>query len=359
MYLNPNIFLFFRNFETILWDYKNHQQFFLNEDYSKRLLEFSKHPVFQPNNPIDQHFSQEGIFIDSEDANDSNWGWDVISHIFHIGTKDVPVVHSIDDFEKFIEEYVHFCEKNVGHVAEINTEKKGEIYTLPEPNLECLQKKTLGASLEDRMTSRFFYPTPISLQDVSNLLYATFGQIHGPWTELTSLGLKVLSVRKSSPSAGGLHSSEAYVVANNITDLPKGIYHYRSHQHALSLLTSDWDVSQLGRLLGGQKFAEDLPLGIFITSRFDKLWDKYSHSRGYRLTLLDIGHLSQTFQLCVTAMDLESWLTGVFLDTEINQLLQIDETSEQVMFFVGAGKGNRQFLDEKTLNFLNNPKKML
>ena len=155
--------------------------------------------------------------------------------------------------------------------------------------------------------------------------------------------------RKSSPSAGGVHASEAYVLAMNVTGIPKGIYHYRSHQHILSCVSSDLEVSHLGRLLAGQEFAEDLSLGIFITSRFDKLWDKYHHSRAYRVALLDIGHLSQTFQLCATAIGLECWLTGLFLDTEVNQLLHIDNTSEQAMFFVGAGKGKRQMLDEKTL----------
>lgn len=352
--LSPYFFIFFQEGEIILWDYKNHQQFSLDENYIQRLLEFSKNPVFNPNNPIDVHFLQEGVFTESRVS--QQWGWDIVSQIFHLGTKDIPLAYSIDSFEQYMKEYVQFCEGQMGHITEIKTEKSGTIYSLPEPNLEALNNKTFSNILKERMTSRFFYKKPLNLNDLSQLLYAVFGQIHGPWKELESVGLQQLGVRKSSPSAGGLHASEAYIVATHITGLPKGIYHYRSHQHVLSLITSEWDETQLGHLLGGQQFAEDLPLGIFITSRFEKLWEKYRHSRGYRLTLLDIGHLSQTFHLCATAMGLESWLTGVFLDEKVNQLLQIENTTEQVMFFIGAGHGKRQFLDDNTLKFLQTSK---
>lgn len=353
VFLNPYIFIFFQKGEVVLWDYKHHQQFFLEKHYIQRLIAFSKEPIYQSDNPIDNHFLQEGILVEGVLSKEIQWGWDVISQIFHIGTMDIPLACSLDDFERFIEEYVQFCESQSDNIAEIITEKKGPVYLLPEPHLDNLDNKTFSSILKERMTSRFFDKKPLSLEEVSQLLYVVFGQIHGPWKQLEDAGLQPLGIRKSSPSAGGLHASEAYILATNITGLPKGIYHYRSHQHVLTQITSEWNESQLGRLLAGQQFAEDLPCGVFITSRFDKLWDKYHHSRGYRVALLDIGHLSQTFHLCATAMGLESWLTGVFLDTEVNQLLNIDNTSEQVMFFVGAGHGKHQFLDEKTLAYLD------
>lgn len=361
MRLSPYIFIFFLNNEAsqeqeiVLWDYKKHQQFILDTDYIQRLVEFAKIPVFETNNPIDRHFLEEGIFVD-DDLNIAPWGWDVIAQIFHIGTQDVPIGYALNNFDEYIHGYIQTCERQV-KAAQVNirTEKKGQCYTLPVPDLHCLNQKTVFSALMDRMTSRFFEPVPLSLVEVSHLLYATFGQIHSDGYDFDALGLQTTAIRKSSPSAGGLHASEAYVVAMNITGLPQGIYHYRSHEHVLTLISADFKANQLGRLLCGQQFAEALPLGIFITSRLDKLWDKYPHSRAYRVALLDIGHLSQTFHLCATTMGLESWLTGVFLDTEINQLLNINETSEQMMFFVGAGRGRRQFLDEKTIQFLKTP----
>lgn len=349
MKLNPFLFFFFKDGALVLWDYKNHNQFQVDVRHFERLRDFSSNPVFQSDNPMDQLFLSEGIFVEEKET--EQWGWDVLSQIFHVGTKDVSSVDIFNNHSAILQ-YVELCEAHSDFIPDINTTKNGEIYDLPTADLSCFDKKSLLSVLQERMTSRHFEPVSLTLQEVSNLLYMVFGQIHGSWKALEDLGLERLSIRKSSPAAGGLHASEAYILATNIEGLPKGIYHYRSHEHVLSLISSEWDETQLEEMLCGQPFGENLPLGLVITSRFDKLWHKYPHSRGYRVSLVDVGHLSQTFQLCVTAMGLESWLTGMFQDTMINQLLKIDNTSEQALFFIGAGRGVRQFLDNKTLAFL-------
>jgi SagB-type dehydrogenase family enzyme len=76
-----------------------------------------------------------------------------------------------------------------------------------------------------------------------------------------------------------------------------------------------------------------------MVARFDKIWWKYPHSRSYRLALLDVGHLSQTFHLACAAHSLKSWLTGVFYDDELARRLQLDGTREAVLLTVGAGHG--------------------
>lgn len=124
-----------------------------------------------------------------------------------------------------------------------------------------------------------------------------------------------------------------------VKGLAPGIYHYRSHSHELSLICDDFDDAQLGSFLCGQNCANDLSYGVFITSRFDKMWWKYPHSRAYRVALLDIGCLTQTFQLVCESQGIQSWPTGYFVDHEINKLLQLDTDKESVMFFLGAGRG--------------------
>lgn len=64
-----------------------------------------------------------------------------------------------------------------------------------------------------------------------------------------------------------------------VDGLTPGIYHYRSHKHELSAVRGDFESSTLGKLLCAQTFANDLSYGIFVTSRFDRMWWKYPHSR--------------------------------------------------------------------------------
>lgn len=46
-----------------------------------------------------------------------------------------------------------------------------------------------------------------------------------------------------------------------------------------------------------------IAFGIYITARLNKYWWKYGHSITYRIMLLDIGHVSQTFSLAATALN--------------------------------------------------------
>ncbi|MNY40178.1 Nitroreductase family protein [compost metagenome] len=76
-----------------------------------------------------------------------------------------------------------------------------------------------------------------------------------------------------------------------------------------------------------------------MSSRFDKLWWKYPHSRAYRSALMDVGHLSQTFNLVATAHNLNTWLTGYFIDDLLNKLIKIDGFKEHSLFVVAGGHG--------------------
>ncbi len=108
----------------------------------------------------------------------------------------------------------------------------------------------------------------------------------------------------------------------------------------------------LGHLLAGQHFINNLPLGLFITARFDKLWWKYEHSRAYRMAFVEAGHLSQTFQLVATALGLGTWLTGAFADRQVEALLKLEGSAEQPLFFVGCGASDGQAMCQEMRDLL-------
>lgn len=63
------------------------------------------------------------------------------------------------------------------------------------------------------------------------------------------------------------------------------------------------------------------------------------HSRAYRSALLDVGHLSQTFNLVATAYELNTWVTGYFIDDMLNDMVCIDGVKEHSIFVAAAGPG--------------------
>jgi len=351
-YLNPFVFFFIKDDQLAIWDYKNHQQFEIERMYFDRLLAIAKGD--ESDAPIDEELLEANLISNSK--NDIEWGWDLLSKIFHVGIQNLHVSIDADDHQNQMRDYMEFCEEIFSGIPNMYTERSGSKFKLPEPDLSLLSKSDFWSVLKNRKTCRSFDGKPLSLITISTLMYAVFGNIHPEWADLKEYDLSEISIRKSSPSAGGIHSSEAYLIALNIEGIVPGIYHYESHNHLLTLI-DDYDCkSKLGYLLAEQCFAERLSAGVFISARLEKNWHKYRHSRGYSHVLLDIGHLSQTFQLCVTAMGFYPWLTSAFTDSEVSKLLRIDGTTEYPMFFVGVGNGDGHSLSQEMRNYLQSKK---
>lgn len=345
--LNPFLFFLIREGNIVAWDYKNHQQYELEKEYFLRLLELSDASGANSSpNPIDDEL-KDAEFISASFV-DVKWEWDILSKIFHFGTKIRECDLSqelIENPEFFVAEHIALAKTSLGTAPDLLTEKEGTIFVLPSPDLSKLNSTDFLQVLKNRKTSRSFDSVSISIDTLSTLLHVVFGDFHSEQDDYTKYGFRQIGLRKTSPSAGGLHPSEAYVLVLNVEGLERGVYHYQAHKHVLSLIQKEDVSSKLCKLLCGQYFAEQLSFGIFITSRFDKIWHKYPHSRAYRVALLDVGHLSQTFQLTATALGLNTWLSGVFMDSEVTNLLQIKDETEQPLFFVGAGIGDNSPLD--------------
>jgi SagB-type dehydrogenase family enzyme len=351
MKLNPFLFFLIRDGNIIAWDYKNHQQYELNEPYFMRLLTLSE-GILSCGDDIESDL-QNGDLI-SASFNSFRWGWDVISAIFHIGTKiravDIPQ-ETMTDPNRFVSDHIALAESSLETAPNLYYERSGTAIRLPPPDFSSLSEKNFLQVLNERKTSRSFDGSSINIETLSTLLHTVFGNFHANQDDYTQYGFQRVGLRKTSPSAGGLHASEAYIVALNIEGLDPGVYHYQAHNHRLTLVHEEDISSQLSSLLAGQYFAEQLSLGIFITSRFDVIWHKYPHSRAYRVALLDVGHVSQTFQLVATALGLNTWLSGVFIDEDVAALLNIQDEAEHPMFFVGAGRGDNSPFDPLARNW--------
>ncbi len=353
LYVNPDLLIQIEDGRYLLWDYRNHHQFLVDQRYIDRLIQWSKNQTLDPTE-MDQELLDAKLLTSEVPGPNREWGWDLLSHVFHFGTQDVPITRLKNpDALSWIDEYLDYCEEIKNEQPELLVSRPGPQIVLPEPDLQRLCETTFLEVLQKRKTSRVFYGEPVTLTDLATLLFVTFGLFHGEWEDLKTANLRVTGYRKTSPSGGGLHPEEAYVVALHVEDLPIGLYHYNIVHHHLTLLRPEITEEQIINLLYHQYFAKGIAFGVFLTARFDKAWWKYKHSRAYRNVLYDIGHVSQTFQLTATALNLQTWLTGAFHDSAVNEFLKVDGQKESVLFFVGAGLGERRSFDETLLSRLN------
>jgi SagB-type dehydrogenase family enzyme len=347
-FLNPHFFLKFFEEKLILWDYKNHCQYILKDEYLDKLKEIATGIEIEFS-PIVQELLELNIISEIR-PKPTLWKWDVLSHIYHLGVQDlsIPPTESTDEW---IKEYIEFC-KGLEVTAEtLIVALEGETIDLPQPDPERHLNTSLWDTFKHRKTSRNFKGEPISLNVLSTILFSSFGLIHGNWSEEEK---GVVGHRKSSPSGGALHPVETYLVVFNVEGLSPGIYHYSVGSHQLVKRGGPLSSKELVDLLCGQFFAEGISVGIFLVAHFEKAWSKYKHSRSYRDIYLEAGHASQNFLLTATACQLQTWMKAWFNDTQVSQKLNLVEEIQVPMLFLGIGTGNSRDIPLKISEALTN-----
>ncbi|MBP0619147.1 SagB family peptide dehydrogenase [Cupriavidus consociatus] len=346
LHINPNIFLIFTQDGVVLWDFERHHQYALAPDYASRLLEIAYNgSTLATDTRIDSELQRNNI-VANHVFGQHDWGWDILARIFHVGTKDIPQNSTPTTARQWAMNHAALCVDTLNReIPPYRTQFACPTISLPAPDLSTVDSKSLWQSLLERRTCREFRQESVNRETLSTILYSTFGFLSEREEGINKYVPKYLRQRRSSPSGGGLNSTEVYIWALRIDGLRPGTYHYSPATHSLMLINEIPDPDVLPAVLMGQYFSSGLAFGAFIASRFDRMWWKYGHSRAYRVSLLDIGHLSQTFQLTSTACGLKTWISAAFKDSDIERLLDIKSLSEQVLLFVGAGYSNGEDLD--------------
>ena len=339
-YLNPNLFFLFEKGSLCLWNYDAHEQFEIEKDLMSLLVDISQNKEVAGNNPFLADLLENDVIKETPYAV-TPWGWDQLSRIFHRGTQNVPELQEKRSKQEMIQDFIGFSDGYAQKKATQTKESKQSLKTLKlskvDPFLETL---SFPDTLKKRLTSRHFSGEEVSEKELSTVLYYTFGEIHDKWEGVDD-SVELVGVRKSSPSAGGIHSVKAYVTVFNVEGVESGLYLYDTKAHSLDLIHKKVDFETLIPLMADQFYMEGLAFGAFLVSDLDQVWAKYLHSRAYREIFLDAGHLSQTFQLTATALSLNTWLSGYFRDDDLMEFLRIQGGNKVPILFVGVGKGER------------------
>jgi putative peptide maturation dehydrogenase len=128
-------------------------------------------------------------------------------------------------------------------------------------------------------------------------------------------------LKKTSPSGGALHPTEAYLIVQRVDGIAPGLYHYRAGDHALQPLPPVEDLARFAWLaVAGQQWFADAHVLVVLAPRFARNFWKYrNHAKAYRVTILDVGHLSQTLLLGATECGLGAFITAAINEVDIER----------------------------------------
>ncbi len=212
------------------------------------------------------------------------------------------------------------------------------------PNLEGAAMRPLPRQDEDdfdallarRTTCRNFdIDTQLPLAQFSQLLQRCFAT---QGTYEAAPGATIL--KKHSPSGGGLHATEAYLLVQRVEDISPGLYHYHGGAHALARLEGpDMSLDALAlTFVAGQHWFSPAHVLVVLAPRFTRSFWKYrNHAKAYRALVLDVGHLSQTLYLSATEMGLGAFVTAAINEVDIERVLGLDPAHEGPLAICGFG----------------------
>jgi SagB-type dehydrogenase family enzyme len=219
------------------------------------------------------------------------------------------------------------------HVQELMEEGPRQLDTNADTqNFQRITKApemSLFDALARRKSSREFSSKPLDLQK--------FGQLLGLSNGLRSNVGNANDASRNAPSAGSLCSCEMYVLALNVDDVEKGLYHYDVGAHGLKQIRLGDFKEWVKRMLLLQSELSEASALIFLASNQGRLRTKYG-PRAYRLGLLDAGHVSENIYLVSAALNLAVTATGGFIDDELNHSLGLDGVDDCVVLVLAIGE---------------------
>lgn len=147
-------------------------------------------------------------------------------------------------------------------------------------------------------------------------------------------------LKKTSPSGGGLHPVEAYLIVQNVEGLASGLYHYHATTHALEIIPSKARVLRdlPMEAVAQQHWFADAHVMVLLAPRYDRSFWKYrNHAKGYRAIALEAGHLSQTLYLSATEAGLGAYITCAINEVPLEQAFGLDPISNGALAICGFG----------------------
>lgn len=192
----------------------------------------------------------------------------------------------------------------------------------PEPFRRFAGAPTIALPLvADKIATRFaglnlpVPPQPLTHENISALLELSLGLSAWKQYEHSRWALRC------NPSSGNLHPTEGYVIAPTLEEIPAGVYHYLSHDHALEQRASFHRDAPLMDILSPYSFLIGLSS---VTWR--EAW-KYGE-RAFRYCQHDVGHAIAAIRYAAAALGWSVQVLRNWADDEIAHVLGIDRDAD-------------------------------
>ena len=254
---------------------------------------------------------------------DAEWAWGHDARFFHFQTRRTQFR---DDFAVEFTDLATLARETPPPPPFLST--GGPALPLPRSR----RHGDFWTTLRERRTRRQFSRRAISRAALATILEWTWGAtriLHDP-----AVGEYAL---RTSPSGGARHPTEVYVFVHRVRGVAPGLYHYHSSRHELELMRQGQFEAETVRLCANQPWVADAAAVFVMTGVLERSMWKYRQSHAYRVLLLDMGHLGQTFHLLCTHLGLAPFTTAALDQPFAEEALDLDPAREVPLYAAATG----------------------
>ncbi|MEW6716472.1 MAG: SagB/ThcOx family dehydrogenase [Chloroflexota bacterium] len=169
-------------------------------------------------------------------------------------------------------------------------------------------------ALQKRKSLRSFPDQPITMIEVSQLLWAAQGITHS-------------GTYRTAPSAGALFPLEVFILTGKVSDLPSGVYEYLPHDHSLIKQLEGDRRKDLWSAALRQDSVLEAAATMVITAIYERTTVKYGN-RGRQYVHMEAGCVAQNVHLQAEALGLGTVYIGAFYDQEVKRVLNLEKEQE-------------------------------
>lgn len=188
---------------------------------------------------------------------------------------------------------------------------------LPDPKLKS--KVSIEETLNLRKSIRLFQDQPLSIEQISQLLWSAQGITH-------SRGERLF---RTAPSAGATYPLETYLFTAS------GGYKYNPVDHSLKKVFEDDLRTALSEASLGQTAVSNAHAVFVFTYIEERTAQRYGE-RAYRYICMEAGHVAQNIHLQAVALGLGSVPVGAFTDEQVAEIMQLPE-DEIPLYIIPVG----------------------
>ncbi len=208
-------------------------------------------------------------------------------------------------------------------------ENAQRIDLVPAHDWQGIRNVDVTTALAERRSCRKYGAEPLTLDELSYLLWAT-------------QGIKTMASPSTAfrivPSAGCRHSFETYICAMNVAGLAVGIYRYLPIENQLVPVAILPDIGpRIARAALGQGFVGKAAVTFVWTTLPYRMEWRYGLA-AHKVIAIDAGHVCQNLYLACAAIEAGTCAVAAYDQEALDALLEVEGEEEFALYLAPVGK---------------------